>query len=489
MRWCVCLCLCVLFSLSNTQNLGRETCDARRSEVDVEVASAGALIGGIFKIRDTLTGGYTCGTPHKELIQVYEAAKFAIQRVNAQNIVPGIRLGMKAYDDCGSPFMAVRAAQKFYPQFSNTQLSCSDGSKLHLGILGPLNSNTESVAQMTSDIPASQISPRIIHPDLSDKSMYPYFLRTGRNWFSFARVLTQVLKQMNWTRVTVVNVDTDMGELGYKEFSRQALNENICIAGLKTVSIVATQADYETQLSDLGNDGVNVAVFLGPGAHAIKLLKSNVGKRVQWVMADMLRMVSTDPLSVHAPNSKGVIFALPKVRQITEFENYFVTLSETSPPGDNPWFQDWYMTLYDCRLPGINYAPFATKLFCPQTVTKRSIYKQLPYVQSAIEGVYAYAKAFRTAHRTRCGDSFNGVCDSLRAMSTADFNTILKNIDFTFSNTDGIPSMAGRRVKFDANGDIINQDFTIYNYNDRTTAPNFAFEEVMLQLLYFKWHL
>lgn len=43
------------------------------------------------------------------------------------------RLGMKAYDYCGSPFMAVRAAQKFYPQFSNTQLSCTDGSKLHLG--------------------------------------------------------------------------------------------------------------------------------------------------------------------------------------------------------------------------------------------------------------------------------------------------------------------------------------------------------------------
>ena len=40
---------------------------------------------------------------------------------------------MKAYDYCGSPFMAVRAAQKFYPQFSNTQLSCSDGTKLHLG--------------------------------------------------------------------------------------------------------------------------------------------------------------------------------------------------------------------------------------------------------------------------------------------------------------------------------------------------------------------
>ena len=141
-----------------------------------------------------------------------------------------IPLGMKAYDYCGSPFMAVRAAQKFYPQFSNTQLSCSDGTKLHLGnvfcfyqkctelmpcflshpfrkqpyriahvlnctgflvssgLLGPLS--TVSVAEMASDIPASQVSPRILHPDLSDKSMHPYFLRTGRNWFSLARVNT-----------------------------------------------------------------------------------------------------------------------------------------------------------------------------------------------------------------------------------------------------------------------------------------------------------
>lgn len=57
-----------------------------------------------------------------------------------------------------------------------------------LGIMGPLTSNTEAVEEMTSDIPASQISPRTLHPDRSDKSMYPYFLRTGRNWFSLARV-------------------------------------------------------------------------------------------------------------------------------------------------------------------------------------------------------------------------------------------------------------------------------------------------------------
>lgn len=63
--WCVCLCLLAVVTLSSAQTLQRETCDARRSEVDVNVPSADALIGGIFMIREPLMGGYTCGGPHR----------------------------------------------------------------------------------------------------------------------------------------------------------------------------------------------------------------------------------------------------------------------------------------------------------------------------------------------------------------------------------------------------------------------------------------
>lgn len=48
---------------------------------------------------------------------------------------------------------------------------------------------------------------------------------------------------------------------------------------------------------------------------------------------------------------------------------------------------------------------------------------------------------------------------------------------FQFSTTDGIQSLVGHRVRFDANGDVMNQDFTVYNYNNKV-ASNFAFEEV-----------
>lgn len=53
-----------------------------------------------------------------------------------------------------------------------------------------------------------------------------------------------------------------------------------------------------------------------------------------------------------------------------------------------------------------------------------------------------------------------------------------------FSTNDGIPSLNGLRVKFDANGDVMDQDFTVYNYNNRISAPNFAFEEVSNQVVY-----
>lgn len=172
--------------------------------------------------------------------------------------------------------------------------------------------------------------------------------------------MTHVLRQMNWTRVTVVYIDSPMGRLGYEKFSQKALSENICISSVRRIPKMATQSDYEARLNDLGNDGVRVAVFLGTGSEALTLLRSNVGNRVEWVMADMIRMMSSNPPSTFAPNSKGVIFALPTDRQIPEFENYFAALSQTNPPVDNPWLADWYMTLYDCKLPGM----YSQTFFC-----------------------------------------------------------------------------------------------------------------------------
>lgn len=56
------------------QNLERETCDASRYVVDVNMNGADAIIGGLFEIRSPSSGGYACGEPHKgrQPLRVYD---------------------------------------------------------------------------------------------------------------------------------------------------------------------------------------------------------------------------------------------------------------------------------------------------------------------------------------------------------------------------------------------------------------------------------
>jgi len=84
---------------------------------------------------------------------------------------------MKVYDTCYSPYRAVAAANDFYPQFSS--MYCNETSKLKLGIVGSLTSMTSKpVAELTANFPAPMISPQAASPELSDKSTYPYYMRT-----------------------------------------------------------------------------------------------------------------------------------------------------------------------------------------------------------------------------------------------------------------------------------------------------------------------
>ena len=51
-------------SANQALNLERETCDPGRMKVDVDVANADAVIGGIFDLRLPGDDDYGCGKPH-----------------------------------------------------------------------------------------------------------------------------------------------------------------------------------------------------------------------------------------------------------------------------------------------------------------------------------------------------------------------------------------------------------------------------------------
>lgn len=56
---------------------------------------------------------------------------------------------------------------------------------------------------------------------------------------------------------------------------------------------------------------------------------------------------------------QGAIVGMSSSVTIDTFQDHFINLDPKNPPAQNPWFQDWYMNTFQCRLDNnVNYEPY-----------------------------------------------------------------------------------------------------------------------------------
>ncbi|KAL8562533.1 hypothetical protein ACOMHN_045798 [Nucella lapillus] len=460
--------------------LKQETCDASRKHVSVDTTSANVLIAGLFDIREPGTGGLGCGLPNKELLQVYEAARWTIKQLNTVNYVSGVRFGLEAYDICSMEGSAFQAVQEFYPQTvsrSGTSSSgvsyCSKSSILYkIGLIGPMQSSLcLPLAEMAPRIPASVISMGCSASALSDKTKYPTFLRTEQPGSSFARAITALFKKLQWEKIVIVYGDDAYGVQGYQEVLRAAYEAGVCVSGSISVPHLGVQADYRSKLQSLASYGTTAAVFYGNPEDALNTMKALQGisgvQNIKWLFGQL--QLETDYSSYTA--AQGAMVALATTTPIASFKTHYTTLNVNSPPAENPWLQDWYMNKYNCRLSGVNYEPFRSKQLCSGTINRAQDFVQSPYVEQTILSIAAYAEAIK-----RVCQGSSGVCSNLRSMNPLTFhNSYLSKVDITLPNTFPVTELRRHRLAFDVNGDPLTSSYTFYNYNNN--GGSFSFKK------------
>lgn len=242
------------------------------------------------------------------------------------------------------------------------------------------------------------------------------------------------MKQLQWERVVAVYTDSIYGNSGYEVLVKEAMNGGICISKSIPLSGGGSTSDIQTKLANLADSETTIAVFFGSYVVAKQLFEAvhNIGlsnskiRNIQWIVSDMNTMLET-----YADVAHGVLTVMPRTTMVTEFRDYFINLNEASTPPENPWLADWYMTQYQCKLPGVTYQPYAGYPDCVTLTTdqKRGNFRQNAFVDRTIMAVYAYGKALQKAHQDRCG-STSGVCQSLQQMTTSQFHQYLKDVDF-----------------------------------------------------------
>uniref|UniRef100_A0A4W6C6X0 G-protein coupled receptors family 3 profile domain-containing protein n=1 Tax=Lates calcarifer TaxID=8187 RepID=A0A4W6C6X0_LATCA len=191
------------------------------------------MLGGIFSFhsswkerRDTYMHKplpLECTSLNFREFQFAQAMLFAIEEINnSTDLLPGISLGYKMYDTCGSIARSVRVAlalangNEILPAPSDAP--CTRSAQVQ-AIMGETSSSPcMAIATVIGPFHIPMISHFATCACLSDKTKYPSFLRTIPSDYYQSRALAQLVKHFGWTWVGAIRTNDDYGNNGYAFF-------------------------------------------------------------------------------------------------------------------------------------------------------------------------------------------------------------------------------------------------------------------------------
>lgn len=183
-------------------------------------------LGGMFPIHSMNEKGECVSLNGVLGIQRLEAMLYAVKQINKnESILPGITLGVSAFDTCSSETTALDlTVEKFVIDHKcHMQDEMTYGGRQVMGVVGPLYSSISvQVAHLFRLFKIPQISYDSTSPELSDKTKYKYFLRTVPSDIFQVRAIVDLLLRNGWSYVSVVYSDDNYGLKGMEGLSMEA---------------------------------------------------------------------------------------------------------------------------------------------------------------------------------------------------------------------------------------------------------------------------
>ncbi|XP_064620108.1 uncharacterized protein LOC135483288 isoform X2 [Lineus longissimus] len=492
----VALALLLALPTSYADTLAEDTCPSTRNSITL-FPNAQAMLVGIFDLSQPGRNGEACGEPTPTILPSYEAVMWALTRLNQNNgslnsnpitdsYVPGIQIGMRAYDTCSRTEVATRSVMDSFPNFySNARFCTQSKDKMLLGVLGSSYSYvSRSVADWLTAYKMPMVSYASSFLDLGDKTQYPYFMRTIPPDRMQTQVFIEVLKKLKWSYIGIVYTDETYGKSVQAELVRHASQNGICIRAAVSVSKdekdpVKLAAVFSTLL------GVNVTgvIYVGLPHVAFDLMKvaptvMDAGK-LQWIFSDTVG--NSRGFGSLNNYTRGYIGLTPSSRRTPEFQDHWMRIDENNPLSYNPFFKDWYMSMNKCKLTGVTYEPYRSYPACRlmSQDDKRKSYVQNQYVLSALDAVYTYARALRMARADKCTTK-SGACQALLDMSGETFfKDYLLKVNITYATEERLyawasyleePYYAPKKTFFTTTGEIGLPSYDVWNFNKRPSG-------------------
>ncbi|XP_066566551.1 extracellular calcium-sensing receptor-like [Amia ocellicauda] len=383
---------------------------------------------------------------------------FAIEEINnSTDILPGISLGYKIYNDCGAMSFSVRAAMALMSGYEETlsDTACSKPAAVQAVIGG----SASSIAIVISTAVGSFHIPVISHVAtcacLSNRIRFPSFFRTIPSDYYQSRALAQLVKHFGWTWVGVVRSDTDYGNYGMATFVEAAQELGICIEYSEAIYETYPIENLLKSVDVIKRSTAKVVVaFLARGEMTVlltELFLHNV-TGLQWIGSEAwitARNYATVEGHKVLTGSMGFAIINTKIGGLREF---FMNLQPSQVQG-NALINEYWETALNCSLSNQDNTTGIKS--CTGTESLRELKNR--YADNSEMRVYnnvyksVYAVAYSLHNLLTCkkgqGPSANHSCEETISIEPWQVLEYLKTVNFT--------TKTGETVSFDHNGDPV----------------------------------
>ncbi|XP_043121043.1 extracellular calcium-sensing receptor-like [Puntigrus tetrazona] len=440
--------ICLPASAQVCSLLGQSPLPLLSADRDINIGAIFSLHkSALLKIHNFTSkpGQTTCGSLNLREFKFVQTLIFAIEEINNSTLLPGVSLGYKIYDSCGSIAQAIFSGMALMNGYEETlsDTSCSRPSAVH-AIVGESNSSpTIGLASLVGPFSIPVISHFATCACLSNKKRYPSFFRTIPSDYYQSRALAQLVKRFGWTWVGTVRSRSDYGNNGIAAFEEAAKQEGICIEYSEAVFKTDPEEQFMKTIEVIKKGTARVVLaFMAFGDFVIllKVIAQHNITGIQWVGSESwITSRNLAETKEYSFLSGAVGFAIANAKLIG-LQEFLVNVHPDQEP-NNELLKEFWETVFQCsfRNTGSDGCTGSEKLEDLQN--EYTDVSELRIVNKVYTAVYAVAYTLHNVFRSSTNSS-KGQWPTPQKMLE-----YMKDVSFTVKT--------GEKIFFDVSGDPV----------------------------------
>ncbi|XP_017570934.2 extracellular calcium-sensing receptor [Pygocentrus nattereri] len=391
---------------------------------------------------------------------------FAIEEINRNpDLLPGVTLGYRILDSCDHVHTSLQSVLSLVNGSSALEIEESAASSSRStrclsrapvpAVIGLASSTpTRAVAHILGPFEIPLISYFATCTCLTDKRVYPSFLRTVPSDVFQVRALVQLMAHFGWRWVGTIGTDEDYSHYGIQAFTKQLEEWGGCVDFHRTIPKVPTPAQIYAIVDALEASTARVVVVFATEGQLLELLSEVAQRNLtgwQWVASEawVTAKILTAPEFQHVlAGTLGFSFRGVRIFGLSEF-----LLSVRPSPDSRSVFtnQFWeeqfgcHLTYGDSEIMGRPLCTGLEDLGLVESSYTSASPARVSY--NVYKAVYAIAHALHSLLRcTPVGSDWKG-CNTESEFTPGQLLRQLKRVSFT--------SQFGEKVYFDENGEPV----------------------------------